>query len=531
MGKSPDMPAPPDPSKTIKKDAQLNRIDTYTPFGSVTYQDTPAGPNTQMQVQFSPEQQALLSGMQQTGITSLQQAQARLNSMPVEPMTTEGLPAQVAGIDTSGFMDMTAAEDRAGQIQTTVPNYTGHVQDLSGQMLGGEAVDDRTGDINYYVDPRDEEIQRGIDLYGVQEIPGVQGGFDEARQRSEQATFERAMGLLDPQFAQQTESLRQTMANQGLPQGGEAYTDEFTSLRQDQSRAMEDAAYRAVLEGEQAAQNLYERALGARQQQVDERMMQGEFANQATRQAVDQSLAAAGFGNQAVGQAYQQDIGQAQFANQAIQAQQQLANQAVQQMFGQDLQSIQAGNQAVQSAQGLDVQQAQQQNMARDQQLAEAMQLAELQNMARQQGIDERLILRNQPIQEAQALLGVAPPPQMPSGGNPQSVNAQQAYNDQYAAQAAQAQAEAQSQQALTGSLLNLGGTLGAAAIMSDRRLKERIEPVGRLVNGIRTYVYSYLGQARRHVGVMAEEVAAVAPEAVITLPSGYQAVDYRKIV
>ena len=62
-------------------------------------------------------------------------------------------------------------------------------------------------------------------------------------------------------------------------------------------------------------------------------------------------------------------------------------------------------------------------------------------------------------------------------------------------------------------------------AMFSDRRLKSNIRPLCVLPSGQVLYAYDIFGQPS--VGVMADETA---PDAVITLPSGYQAVDYSQI-
>ena len=62
-------------------------------------------------------------------------------------------------------------------------------------------------------------------------------------------------------------------------------------------------------------------------------------------------------------------------------------------------------------------------------------------------------------------------------------------------------------------------------ALFSDRRLKSNIRPICALPSGQVLYAYDIFSQPS--VGVMADETA---PEAVITLPSGYQVVDYSQI-
>ena len=77
---------------------------------------------------------------------------------------------------------------------------------------------------------------------------------------------------------------------------------------------------------------------------------------------------------------------------------------------------------------------------------------------------------------------------------------------------------------AMASRALPLAGGLG---IMSDRRLKTDIEKIGEREDGLGVYVYRYLWSPVRFIGVMAQEVLKVKPEAVIHTPSGYMAVNY----
>jgi hypothetical protein len=64
----------------------------------------------------------------------------------------------------------------------------------------------------------------------------------------------------------------------------------------------------------------------------------------------------------------------------------------------------------------------------------------------------------------------------------------------------------------------------------SDIRLKRDIVQVGRLQNGLGLYSYRYHGKPAAYVGVMAHEVRAVAPHAVVRGKDGYDRVNYRKL-
>ena len=89
------------------------------------------------------------------------------------------------------------------------------------------------------------------------------------------------------------------------------------------------------------------------------------------------------------------------------------------------------------------------------------------------------------------------------------------------------------SQQGMNSGLMGLGGTLGAAYMMSDIRTKEHIKAIGWLPNGLPVYEYEYKPEWKdeaghgKFVGVMAQEIELVQPEAVITRPDGYKMVNY----
>jgi hypothetical protein len=84
-----------------------------------------------------------------------------------------------------------------------------------------------------------------------------------------------------------------------------------------------------------------------------------------------------------------------------------------------------------------------------------------------------------------------------------------------------------------TGGLLSLGGTLGAGYMISDIRTKDHIKVIGALASGLPVYEYEYKPEWKdeaghgKFVGVMAQEVEILQPEAVITRPDGYKMVNY----
>jgi hypothetical protein len=100
-----------------------------------------------------------------------------------------------------------------------------------------------------------------------------------------------------------------------------------------------------------------------------------------------------------------------------------------------------------------------------------------------------------------------------------------------YNAQMGNFNAQQAAQQNLNQGLMGLGG----AGIMafSDIRTKENIKNVGWLPNGLPVYEFDYKSEFKdiaghgRFIGVMAQDVELVQPEAVITNADGYKMVNY----
>jgi Protein of unknown function (DUF3300)/Chaperone of endosialidase len=74
------------------------------------------------------------------------------------------------------------------------------------------------------------------------------------------------------------------------------------------------------------------------------------------------------------------------------------------------------------------------------------------------------------------------------------------------------------------------GGGFRGGGRRSDIALKRDIVLLGRLANGLGYYRFSYLGSSKAYVGVIAQEVQAVMPEAVTRGSDGYLSVYYEKL-
>lgn len=156
----------------------------------------------------------------------------------------------------------------------------------------------------------------------------------------------------------------------------------------------------------------------------------------------------------------------------------------------------------------------------------------------RGQANQELLTERNQPINEITALMTgsqVSQPnwvntPNASVGG----VDYAGMVRDNYNAQMEKYKTDVGANNAAMGGMFGLAGTMGSAAMkygpglmtaFSDRRLKSDIKRIGTTKQGLPFYEYTIFGERQR--GVMADEVERVAPDAVVTHPTGYKMVHY----
>ena len=282
---------------------------------------------------------------------------------------------------------------------------------------------------------------------------------------------------------------------------------------------------------------------------IGQNFAQGQAANAAGNQAVGQNfgqgLAAQQAQNAASQQLYNQYMGVQGLQNQAVNQNQQAALAQYQaqlggqqQGFGQQVTQQNLGNQAIAQNQQAALQQQQAALAAQNQQYNQLLQGAQFGNTAQQQSLAQQLALRNQPLNEISGLMAGSQI-QMPQFQGYQGANvapapifagaqaAGQAATQNYGIQQAAANANTSGLFGLAGAGLGAYGMMNAAPMLaaSDRRLKSYIVRVGTHKTGIGVYEYNIFGNRQR--GVMADEVEAIMPEAVILHPSGFKMVNY----
>lgn len=299
MGKStPQAPTPPDPAATAAAQAtankesavaqaNLNRIDQYTPQGSLTYQQTGTNadgtPKYQQTQAYSPDQQKIYDQNNQV-TTSLNDLAlnnvGRVNDAQSTPFSYDGMTPMQTSVPTSNLTTSVATP----QLQTS--------------FNAGKPV------------------QSSLDYSGATALPGT-SDFSADATKAQNAVYNQATSRLDPQFQQQEAALATKMANSGIPVGSQAWNTQMDALGRTKTDAYNQANYSSIGAGGQEQSRLFGLALGARQQGVNETNTQGTFANSAQQQAFDQSQQQAQFGNDAAGQIFGMNSANAALGNTA----------------------------------------------------------------------------------------------------------------------------------------------------------------------------------------------------------------------
>lgn len=310
--------------------------------------------------------------------------------------------------------------------------------------------------------------------------------FSKDRTRIEQSLLDRMNPMLD----RRRSSLEASLANKGIQVGSEAYRNAMDDIY----RAENDAGLAVIGQG------------GVEQQRFS-----------------DMEAKRSGFENAAQAQQYQQNMGRATFAN-----------NAQNQQFAQNQQRTLFGNQVAQ--QGYDNRSRAIQSDNQTEVTNQNAQIAKFNalNSARNQALNEQFAVRNQPINEITALLSssaVQNPnfvsPNVSNIANTDYAGIQSDYDRQMFERA---KAKSDATNSMISGAISGASSIGDAAV-SDIRVKENIDKIGHLPNGLGVYEYNYIGENnRRSIGVMAQEVENIMPHAVTEI-DGIKHVIYSEVL
>jgi hypothetical protein len=493
----PTPPPAPDPNQIIGAEAQANRVNQITPYGSLTY----SGPNNNTAtLNLSPEVQNLLGTQMNISQGLLGQANYQAQQLPqTSPYAAFSPGSQAPGLQTVSQSQIPGVPQlgQVGVAPQQVPGLQTSVQGLNGLQT-----------------PQLQQQIGGLNFGGAAPLPQNYQGFN---QNAANAFYNNSAGLLNQQFNRDQNALDQKLANQGLQAGSAAFGDQYNQFLTNKNQQFGNLANQAVMFGGQDASRQLSDMLNLRgagtneaQAQFNAGLTQGSFGNQA-------ALSQAGVQNQNALSQFGAGLQQGQFGNQAQLDQFGLGTTAQ----GQALQNQLLGNQAIQQQYGM-----------QNQQLQNQQSVAAQNNALRGQAFNEAGTARDQQFNQLAALLGLnqVQTPQLNGFYTPGQVDAGGAYALQQAGLQNNYNQQANNAGSKKGSTANLAGTLGGAAItkFSDSRLKKNITKIGSY-KGHNVYFWTWnkiaetLGLKGHSLGVLAEEV----PIWLVGMKDGYLAVDY----
>lgn len=128
---------------------------------------------------------------------------------------------------------------------------------LSGQLLGGELPSISKA----------SSFGQGLpDVMGAQSL--LEGLPSTASDEVRQATFEQGRNLLQPGFEQDRRRLEQSLADQGIPAGSEAYAEAINRLERSQAQQLNQLSLSSVLQGVETGERQRAARLGEKLSQL-----------------------------------------------------------------------------------------------------------------------------------------------------------------------------------------------------------------------------------------------------------------------
>lgn len=269
-----DAPAPPDPYATAdaqgqanvdaaRTSARLNRYDQFTPFGSTKWKEV--GANTYF------DQTGYDKAMEDWRLAS----QAAANTPAYNPA--------LAALNGNGY----SGGPVAAPVMPTRDAFTSSTNT-------DKWVNEFT------LDPK---IQNMLDMFlNTSQAPVPEFSFDGTakRQEVEDALFQRQKSRLDPRFAEEENSLRSRLANQGITEGSEAYNKEIALFGRNKNDAYENATLGSITGAGNDMAQQFNMDLSAHNSKIGDR---ASMLNMLTALATGAQVQAPGASQQQVGAA------------------------------------------------------------------------------------------------------------------------------------------------------------------------------------------------------------------------------------
>ena len=284
MGK--DAPSAPDPYATAAAQtqsnvtsanytAQLNRINQYTPYGSMTYTKT-AGDPTYDNAKYTAALQKYNStpiGQRAKTAPTLQQFQTG-NAPDVWTQNVSLSPDQQQLYNTQ--------VQGKKQVGNTAISMLGQVQNSYAKPIDYSGAPGLASSVNNSGAPAMQ--------YDLSSNMG-----DGALNAAANAAYQKQTAYLDPQYQQNEQLLKTQLANQGLDPNSQAYTQAMGSFNRDKAFNYDQARTSAINQGINLQQQLFGQAA-----------TQANLQNSVQNQSFNQGLSNANLQNQSQAQYLQQ---------------------------------------------------------------------------------------------------------------------------------------------------------------------------------------------------------------------------------
>jgi hypothetical protein len=289
--------------KAAQVGAELNRVNTNTPYGNLSYsQPNKNDPNQwQADVTLSPDQQALLDNQTQGQIYKGQVANSTLGNIQAQlggPLDTSGIASQVNSVNS--------------------PNLA---------MYGGNP-----------------NTAQGLNTGGVTPISTDYSGD---AQKAQDAAYKQQTAMLDPQYAQQEEQTRARLAASGIDSGTQAYSDALDNFNRQRGSDYSNARLSSIAAGNNEQATLAGEDLARNNQQYGQALNTGNFNNNASATNFNQGLALNATNNQTASNQFSNNLAASNFQNQA-RAQGLTTEQALRELPLNEYNALMYGNQVTQ---------------------------------------------------------------------------------------------------------------------------------------------------------------------------------------
>jgi hypothetical protein len=324
MGKSAPSPPPaPDPNALISAQADANRITQFTPYGNLLFGSVgdqgqfvqgpvPEDGQAAAFTQETPFQAQIRAATEGTGLGLGNLAFERVTGQTVIGQNPDGSPIFADDPDFQNPFRTSPTLAGISAAQETDPLAANQNLQAFNQSISAIAGTDASGN------PITANLPTSIDTENLTALTSDPEAF---RNTIETTLYNRQLGLLQPEFTRQRNTLEQNLADRGIPITSEAYNDSINRLETQQNEQLQRLAQQATLAAGQESDRIVNQARNIRAQQFGERAAAGEFGLAAQGQAFGQNAANVQLQNAARQQQIADQLLSNQIANQSRQRQ------------------------------------------------------------------------------------------------------------------------------------------------------------------------------------------------------------------